>query len=314
MPITYATMAVGWLAISGVPMLSGFFSKDEILWKAWSTEVLPHNWGKALWVVAAVTAVITAVYMTRLMVMTFFGGERFSESRDEHHAATGHASGGHGDDHGHHGSPHESGWLMTVPLIILAMLSIAGGYVGVPAALGGSNHFEHFLAPAVAKVEPAAAAHAGASTTDLVAQTQGHGAAPATEAREGGHHDVGTERMFTAISSALAILGLAFGFAFFKRNPLWRAPRLLEDKYRVDEFYDATVVRPIEALSRDGLWKIVDVKIIDGIVNGVARLFAALANILRHTQTGFARNYAAVILVGAIIVIGYFILVLRHSL
>jgi NADH-quinone oxidoreductase subunit L len=318
MPITFSTMFVGWLAISGVPLLSGFFSKDEILWRAWSTEALPHNWGKALWVVGAVTAVITAVYMTRLMVMTFWGSERFTEAHNDHHA--GHASGGHGNDHGHHGSPHESGWLMTVPLIILAMLSLVGGYVGVPAALGGSNHFEDFLEPAVAKLKPAAAADAGAATTNLIAQAEPHGAVPSAEthaapaeaSHEGGH-DVGTERMFTLISSVLALLGIGFGLRFFNRNPLWRAPKLLEDKYRVDELYNATVVGPLENLSRDGLWKIVDVKIIDGIVNGVARLFGALAGALRHTQTGFARNYAAVILVGAIIVIGYFILVLGHS-
>jgi NADH-quinone oxidoreductase subunit L len=309
-------MFVGWLAISGVPLLSGFFSKDEILWQAWSTDVLPPNWGKALWVVGAVTAVITAVYMTRLMYMTFWGSERFAEAHgDRHgHASAGHAGSGHGDDHGHHGSPHESGWLMTLPLIILAMLSLVGGYVGVPAALGGSNHFEHFLEPAVAKFGPATEAHAGAATTGLMAQAEPHGAAPAAEPHGGaaeasheGGHDVGTERMFTIISSVLALLGIGFGLRFFGRNPLWRAPKLLEDKYRVDELYNATIVGPIENLSRDGLWKIVDVKIIDGIVNGVARLFAALAGALRHTQTGFARNYAAVILVGAIIVIGYFI-------
>ncbi|HZF38159.1 MAG TPA: NADH-quinone oxidoreductase subunit L, partial [Blastocatellia bacterium] len=300
MPITFSTMAVGWLAISGVPLLSGFFSKDEILWRAWSTEALPHNWGKALWVVAAITAVITAVYMTRLMVMTFWGSERFAEAHDDHHAATGHASGGHtsgghGDDHGHHGSPHESGWLMTVPLIILAMLSLVGGYVGVPAALsmGRPNYFEDFLKPAVAQVDPATATHFVASPTDVMAQSEAHGAeAPAQAAHEGGH-DVETERLFTAISSVLALLGLGFGLVFFRRNPLWRAPKLLEDKYRVDEFYDATVVGPVENLSRDGLWKIVDVKIIDGFVNGVARLFGALAGALRYTQTGFARNYAA---------------------
>jgi NADH-quinone oxidoreductase subunit L len=321
MPITFSTMFAGWLAISGFPLLSGFFSKDEILWRAWSTEALPHNWGKALWVVGAITAVITAVYMTRLMVMTFWGSERFTEAHDDHHATTGHASGGHGDDHGHHGTPHESGWLMTVPLIILAMLSMVGGYVGVPEAMsmGRPNYFEEFLKPAVAKFEPATAAHAGAAPTDLIAQAEPHGAgatgapeahgAPvaAAEASHEGGHDTGTELMFTGISSVLALLGLGFGLAFFKRNPLWRAPKLLEDKYRVDEVYDATVVGPIENLSRDGLWKIVDVKIIDGIVNGVARLFAALAGALRYTQTGFARNYAAVILVGAIIVIGYFI-------
>ncbi|HEY9431648.1 MAG TPA: NADH-quinone oxidoreductase subunit L [Blastocatellia bacterium] len=322
MPITFTTMFVGWLAISGFPLLSGFFSKDEILWRTWSTESLPHNWGKALWVVAAITAVVTAVYMTRLMVMTFWGRERFTEARDGHHADAGHASGGHGDAHGHHGRPHESGWLMTVPLIILAILSIFGGYVGVPAALsmGRPNYFEDFLKESVAQLEPATATHAAAPPAAVMAQSEPHGATPAPEshgagatagataqtAHEGGH-DIETERLFTAISSALALLGLGFGLRFFSRNPLWRAPKLLEDKYRVDEFYDATVVGPVESLSRDGLWKVVDVKIIDGIVNGVARLFAALAGALRYTQTGFARNYAAVILLGAIIVIGYFI-------
>src|SRR5262245_51058555 len=315
MRITFGTMLVGWLAISGLPLLSGFFSKDEILWRTWSTGALPHNWGQALWVVAAITAVITALYMTRLMVMTFWGRERFTNTHNDLHAgaAHGHAS-GHGDDHGHHGRPHESGWLMTVPLIILAMLSIVGGYVGVPAALGGSNQFENFLKPAIAEAgERSTATHGGPSPMAVMAQSEPHGATPAPEARgeaqaahEGGH-DVGTERMFTVISSVLALFGLAFGLVFFNRNPLWRAPKLLEDKYRVDEFYDATVVGPVENLSRDGLWKVVDVKIIDGFVNGVARLFAALAGALRYTQTGFARNYAAVILLGAIIVIGYFI-------
>ncbi len=323
MPITFGTMLVGWLAISGFPLLAGFFSKDEILWRAWSTEALPHNWGKALWVVAAVTAVITAVYMTRLMVMTFWGSERFTEAHGDHHAGAshGHANNGHGDGHGHHGRPHESGWLMTVPLIILAFLSIVGGYVGVSPALSSwvglhtENKFERFLEPAIAKVgEHSTATHDGAAPAVLITQAEPHGAAPAIEssvapaqATSEGGHDVGTERMFTIISSALALLGLAFGLSFFRRNPLWRAPKLLEEKYRVDEFYDATIVAPVENLSRYGLWKVVDVKIIDGIVNGVARLFAALASALRYTQTGFARNYAAVILLGAIIVIGYFI-------
>src|SRR5215470_3390681 len=307
MPITFSTMFVGWLAISGVPLLSGFFSKDEILWRTWSTGALPNNWGKALWVVAAITAVITAVYMTRLMVMTFWGRERFTETRNDHHAGAGHASSGHGGGHGHHGRPHESGWLMTMPLIILAILSIAGGYVGVPAALGGSNKFERFLEPAIAKFEPATATHNGAAVAPVMAQAESHGAVAGAQAAQEGGHDVETERLFTGISSALALLGLAFGLVFFNRNPLWRAPKLLEDKYRVDELYDATVVGPVESLSRDGLWKVVDVKIIDGFVNGVARLFAAVAGALRYTQTGFARNYAAVILLGAIIVIGYFI-------
>jgi NADH-quinone oxidoreductase subunit L len=258
--------------------------------------------------------------MTRLMVMTFWGRERFGAAHDDHHAGAGH---GHasvrGADHEHHRRPHESGWLMTVPLIILAALSLVGGFIGVSPALSSlvglhtENKFERFLEPAIAGGN-STAIHDGASPAAVMAQAGSHGATPASESRgasaqaaHGGGHDVGTERMFTAISSALALLGLAFGLVFFKRNPLWRAPKLLEDKYRVDEFYDAAVVGPVENLSRDGLWKVVDVRIIDGIVNGVARLFAALAGAMRYTQTGFTRNYAAVILLGAIIVIGYFI-------
>src|SRR5215813_11479246 len=318
MPITFSTMAAGWLAISGFPLLSGFFSKDEILWRTWSTGVLPGNWGKALWVVGAITAVITAVYMTRLMVMTFWGSERFEEAHDGHHdgAGHGHTDSGHGDDHGHHGRPHESGWLMAAPLVILAMLSIAGGYVGVPEALGGSNYFERFLEPAIAK----AGGHSTvvqdvAAPVTVMAQAEPHGATPAPEAQGAAgaqtanesDHDFKTERLFTLISSALAIFGLVFGWVFFNRNPLWRAPKLLEDKYRLDELYDESVVEPIENLSRDGLWKVIDVRIIDGIVNGVARMFAELAGALRRIQTGFTRDYAAVILIGAIVVIGYFI-------
>ncbi|MGE0130257.1 MAG: NADH-quinone oxidoreductase subunit L [Blastocatellales bacterium] len=316
MPITFATMFAGWLAISGFPLLSGFFSKDEILWRTWSTEALPHNWGKALWVLAAITAVLTAIYMTRLMVMTFWGSERFREAHGNG------ASGHHGQDaaHGHHAEPHESGWLMTAPLVVLAFLSVVGGYVGVSPALSSwvglhvDNKIEHFLEPAIARPGGhEAATNAGAAPAAVMAQAESHGAQASTVSpqtmRESGHeggHDVGTERMFTVISSVAAILGLAFGLWFFKRKPLWQAPKLLEDKYRLDELYDEAVVEPIEHLSRDGLWKFVDVKIIDGFVNGVARAFAGLAGVLRYTQTGFARNYAAVILVGAIIVIGYF--------
>jgi NADH-quinone oxidoreductase subunit L len=315
MKITGVTMVAGWLAISGVPLLSGFFSKDEILWRTWSTEALPHNWGKVLWAIAAVTAVLTAIYMTRLMVLTFWGSERFRESGDTHHAHAG-SSAAHADDaHGHHGEPHESPASMWIPLALLAILSIIGGYVGVSPALSSwvgihaENKFEHFLEPAIAKVGGHAVA-ANAQAAAPVASSASQGAVAPTalnqEAAHEGGHDVGTERLFTIISSVAALTGLLFGFWFFSRKPLWRAPKLLEDKYRVDELYDSTVVEPINLLSRDGLWKVVDVKIIDGFVNGLARFFAGLAGVLRYTQTGFARNYAAVILLGAIIIIGYF--------
>jgi NADH-quinone oxidoreductase subunit L len=288
MPITFATMMAGWLAISGFPLLSGFFSKDEILWKTWSTGALPDGWGKILWGVAALTALLTAVYMTRMMVLTFFGEKRFG---------AGHADeekGAHADQHAHggHGTPHESPAVMWVPLAVLAVLSIVGGFVGVPAALGGSNHFEHFLEPVIAHVVPA---EVGAIVHDA------HGGGGAEE-----HHDVGTERLLTGISVLLGFLGIGLGFAFFLRSPLRRMPKLLEEKYYVDEVYEAAVIQPLETTSRDLLWKWVDVRIIDGLVNGTARSLAGAANLLRHTQTGSSRNYAAVILVGAIILIGYF--------
>ena len=313
MPITFATMMAGWLAISGFPLLSGFFSKDEILWKTWSTEALPHGWGKALWVIAALTALVTAIYMTRMMVMTFFGESRFGKAA---HGGHGHDDHGH-DAHGHHGDPHESPAVMWVPLAVLAVLSIVGGFVGVPAALGGSNHFEHFLEPVIAHVAPAGAPAAGHEPVP-VSGGAGHDAggheAPAAHAapavpeaaHAGEHHDVGTERLFTVISVLLGFLGMGIGAAVWLKNPLKPMPKVLENKYYVDEIYEAAVIQPLEHTSRDLLWKVVDVRIIDGLVNGAARGMAGLSGILRYTQTGSSRNYAAVILIGAIIIIGYF--------
>jgi NADH-quinone oxidoreductase subunit L len=302
MKLTWGTMIVGWLAISGFPFLSGFFSKDEILWRAFSTEALPGGLGKALWGVAALTALLTAVYMTRMMVMTFWGNERYEGSpviqgHDDH--------GGHGG-HGHHGhfKPHESPWVMTLPLVILAVLSVAGGWVGIPAALGGSNHFEHFLEPAIAHVQ-GSEAHG----TPVTQGSEAHGApAAAASVKPEEHHDTTTELALTGLSVLLGLIGIGIGWAVFNKSPLKPMPAVLENKWYVDELYDATLINPIENTSRSFLWKIVDVKLIDGFVNGVAKAFSMLANGLRQTQTGFARNYAAVILMGAIVVIGYFAL------
>src|SRR5437588_144764 len=205
LPFTFATMAAGWLAICGVPIFAGFFSKDEILWKTWSTQTAgTAGVGKFLWAVGAFTALLTAVYMTRLMVLTFWGGERFRETHaggeaDEAHAHAfdtgekphdaqlpsagdrprhhpGETVGAHGHDAAadahalededeeeqHHGpvEPHESPWTMTVPLVVLAVLSTLGGLVGVPYALSSIvgvkndvNVFEHTLEPTVFHAE-----------------------------------------------------------------------------------------------------------------------------------------------------------------
>ncbi|MEP7270572.1 MAG: NADH-quinone oxidoreductase subunit L [Acidobacteriota bacterium] len=310
LPITFSTMLVGWLAISGFPLLSGFFSKDEILWRTWSTALFPGAWhdlGKILWGIAAITALVTAVYMTRLMVMTFWGKPRFEDSPISHGA-----HGGGNEAHGHHGKPHESGPVMWVPLAVLAILSAVGGFVGVPPALSSlvgihsENHFEHFLEPAIGK-PTVVAAHAGAAES-VVRET-----APAAEeahpVQGGGEsetHDAGGERLFTGISTLIALLGIGLGWVLFTRNPLKQMPSILENKYYVDEIYDAALIRPIEDVSRGVLWKVVDIKLIDGTVNGVARVFGELAGILRLSQTGNARGYAAAILVGAIALLGFF--------
>src|SRR4051794_30812471 len=181
MPITFFTMLMGWLAICGIPIWAGFFSKDEILYRTFAAPNLPGNWNYVLWGIGLLTAVLTAVYMTRLMVMTFFGDERFQlalpdavASHDASHAeenafAAGEAtddemhSAAHDhddDDQGHHElpanfKPHESPWNMTVPLIVLAILSTLGGLVGIPYALSGgrvSNVFENTLEPVIVKV------------------------------------------------------------------------------------------------------------------------------------------------------------------
>src|SRR5262249_49409198 len=134
MPITFATMLVGWLAISGVPLLSGFFSKDEILYRSFVAEGLPDSWARVLWLVGAVTALLTAIYMTRLMVLTFWGNERFSASE----SAPGANSTSEGHEH-HPSMPHESPRSMTAPLVVLAVGAIFVGYVGIPAALSDAR-------------------------------------------------------------------------------------------------------------------------------------------------------------------------------
>ncbi len=289
MPITFGTMAVGWLAISGFPLLSGFFSKDEILWRTFSTEALPGSWGKIFWAIAALTALMTAIYMTRMMVMTFWGAERFSKGHDAH---------GH-DDHGHHGDPHESPAVMWVPLAVLAVLAVIGGWVGIPEVLGGANRFEHFLEPAVAHVRPAGETAHGEIKAASEART-----ASSVKAEE--PHDTSTELGLTGLSVLLGLAGIGIGWAVFSRNPLKAMPKLFENKYYVDEVYDTAIVSPIQGTSKWVLWKFVDVIIIDGIVNGAAQLMSGIGSRLRTTQTGFARSYAAFILIGAIAVIGWF--------
>jgi len=372
MPITFITMMTGWLAISGIPIFAGFFSKDEILYKTFAAPNLPPTWNFVLWGVGLLTAVLTAVYMTRMMVMTFWGAERFHEvlpvvenptessraeenafaTGDAHDAHTGHGDAetrGHGDFAGHHDEhsdsahddedeehhhiapdfkPHESPWNMTIPLIVLAILSTLGGLVGVPYALSGSaipNVFEHTLEPVIAKVSHKDTSHSpiitgehGATGGHATAiESAEHGGAPASavaaehaaEAEHGEHSaaELSTERLLAGLSVALAAIGIGIGWFLFRSNPLRRMPKILEDKWRIDNLYNGFIVDPLTRFSVKGLWQGFDVGVVDGIVNGIGHSIVALGGVARGIQVGFVRSYAAFMLFGALIVIGYFI-------
>lgn len=316
MPITFATMVTGWLAISGIPIFAGFFSKDEILWKTWSAPhfSVPGAYSKILWGIGALTALITAVYMTRMMVMTFWGTERFREKHDEHH----------GDDHAHHGpvEPHESPWIMTVPLIVLAVLSTVGGFIGVPYALSSLvshtdiNYLEHTLEPVVAKV-PADDGHATpAHSPELLSPPAQQTDAPSPihalpEGNAGSHaahspEEISAERWLALLSVLIAIAGIGIGWVVFKQRPLLAMPRLLENKYYIDEVYDTTIIRPLHFASREGLWKIFDVGVIDGLLHLIGGVVTEAGRLGRYLQAGLVRGYAAIILAGALALIGFF--------
>jgi NADH-quinone oxidoreductase subunit L len=333
MPITFATMLTGWLAISGIPIFAGFFSKDEILWKTWSATgaSMPGPlWSKALWAVAALTALLTAVYMTRMMVMTFWGDERFREPAP-------HASRDHPEDEvqeAHHSAhsmhePHESPALMTAPLIVLAVLSTFGGLIGVPYAIssvfGGhpENYIEQALAPVIATA-PGAAETSGHAEEHVWLSTppQEVDGPPAFnslgEHGEGGAahspEEIREERLLAMLSVAIALIGIGAGWLTFRKRPLLALPRILENKYYVDEAYDAVIINPIKVGSREGLWKLFDVGVIDGFLHSLGDAVTETGRIARHLQAGFVRGYAAIILLGALAVVGFFAYYGVHAL
>ncbi len=369
MPVTWITMMMGWLAICGIPFWAGFFSKDEILYKTFAAPNIPYPWNYVLWIVGLLTAVLTAIYMTRMMVMTFWGDERYHDklpvavnptepsraeenafaAGDAHDAKVPHGDAhalahhyddehdpAHDDDHDdedeHHHAlpadfhPHESPWTMTVPLVVLAILSTLGGLVGIPYALSSivgvenANVFEHTLEPIIAKVshkEPTnhsqvpAGEHATTNESEKIASPTIHADtaehANTTEHAEHSPEELKEERLLAVLSVFLALLGIGLGWMLFAKEPLKPLPRILQDKWRIDEIYNGYIVDPLTNLSRNGLWKGFDVGVVDGIVNGIGHFVAALGSIARSVQVGFVRSYAAFILFGALIVIGYFI-------
>lgn len=335
MPITFITMVTGWLAIAGIPIFAGFFSKDEILYKTFAADKyfpageFPGN--EILWGVAVITAILTAIYMTRMMVMTFWGKERFHDEADVHaYADHGHDDHGH-DDHGdddhddeHHAlphdfKPHESPWVMTLPLIILAFLSTLGGLIGVPYAMSSLvglkdvNVFEHTLEPVIAKVgakKEASHSEAKPETKEVKHFFASSETKPAAaENHDDGHSPevIFKERMLALFSIICAGIGIAIGWFVFKKDPLKKMPKVLENKWYLDEIYNGYIVDPITKFSRNFLWKGFDLGVIDGIVHGVGQFVSSFGSLARSMQIGFVRGYAAIILFGALIILGYFI-------
>jgi NADH-quinone oxidoreductase subunit L len=292
--ITFLTMFVGTLAIAGIPGLAGFFSKDEILWKAFSSS---HG-HPALWAVAAVAAGTTAFYMFRLIYLTFFGESRMDKHVEEH--------------------CHESPFSMTFPLMVLAVLSICGGWVGIPAALGGANHFEKWLEPIFEGGHKAVAAvgHGAAAVGHNVAAA-GHEAAAAVATHGGAaavHHDP-MEFILMGASVAIALLGILLATYLYIFRPATPAKiaeenpnlyRVVYNKYFVDELYEWLLVRRIVNWSV-WLWQKFDAGFIDGMVNGIASSVRSMGSEARKMQTGVVGNYAFSILLGAVFILGYLI-------
>jgi NADH-quinone oxidoreductase subunit L len=298
MPWTYWTMLIATLAIAGIPPFAGFFSKDEILWQAFSS---PHG-SKIFWVLGAITAFMTSFYMFRLVFMTFFGEYRGAKEI-AHSAAAGHGDGhddAHGhDDHGHHGAPHESPWLMLGPLVLLAVLSIVGGWVGI------GNRFEHFLDPVILRVPSVQQAEHTAEPT----------ATPVSEGEQAGENK-GMENLLMGVSVLIAFCGLGLAWFMYVKNPELPARiagsisglyKLVLNKYWIDELYGAAIIGPLLALSRSVLWQGVDQKLIDGTVNNSAVAACDVSEVVRRQQSGLIRSYAGWIAAAAAGVVAYMV-------
>jgi NADH-quinone oxidoreductase subunit L len=299
LPVTYWTFLIGALAIAGVPFLSGFFSKDEILYETF------REGHTVLWVIAAVTSLLTATYMFRLVFLTFHGeGPRqpvpahgHGEEPTAHHVHAAH----HAPTHLHDAPP-----AMAFVLIVLAAGSVLAGFVGIPHALGGHNALSSWLAPSFEA--GTAAGGEVAAGVEAVAGESDEGAGAAGE--------VALERTLMAVSSAIALGGIAIAAVIWLRRreiadrmaeTYPRLYRLLLHKYYVDEVYDAAIVEPVLVMSREGLWRRFDVRVVDGAVNGAGALVSGGAAALRRLQTGSVRVYAGSMFIGVVMILGYYL-------
>ncbi len=258
-PVTFWTMFMATLAIAGAPGFSGFFSKDEILNEA--QRVSPVLWG-----LGVLTAGLTSFYMFRLLFLTFFGSQRYDEHKVHVHV-----------------SPRS----MTVPLIVLAILSVCGGWMAAPQLMGGVNHFQQFLAPVLA--------------------TGAESASAAAESSSGGGQIL---QALVGAPVIAGLLGFLLAWWLYIKSP--EAPKklaaslsapykLLSGKYFIDELYLAVIVRPLVWISDKVLWHAVDERAIDGAVNGVAFVSRESGDRLRRANTGNIRSYATWIVLGVVV-------------
>src|SRR5579863_5423665 len=262
--VTYWTMLIATIAIAGFPPLAGFFSKDAILFGAFTVGNGNDTGGHILYGLGLLTALLTAFYMFRLIFLTFHGKRRY----DEHHVHV-----------------HESPWSMLGPLVVLAILSVIGGWVAAPAFWGGTDHFTEFLSPIFAAKEAVGTSEAAMHSLEL---------------------------LLAGVAIVAATIGLLTAFWLYLKQPgkpeqlaksMQPVYKTLLNKYYVDELYAAAIVRPLVWLSENVLWKVVDVEAIDGTVNGIAHGAAGLGDTVRHTQSGNTRSYAVWVVVGALAII-----------
>jgi NADH-quinone oxidoreductase subunit L len=261
MPWTFGTFLVGILALSGIPLLSGFFSKDEILYDVF------EQGNPYLWLVGIITAGLTALYAFRLLFVAFYGKSRMDRKTAAH--------------------VHESPPVMVVPMVVLAILAVFGGYIGLPKVLGVGNAIDEFLQPVFADV--AAPEHATGSAA--------------------------VEWGLIGVAALVAAVGAFAAYWFYVRRwglaeRMTRSSQWLYDivynKYYVDEAYTEVIVKPLRMLGRT-LADAVERRSIDGAVNGLAHLVSLAGEGLRRVQTGLVRNYALAMLVGVVGVIVYFV-------
>jgi NADH-quinone oxidoreductase subunit L len=298
-PWTFWTMTAGTFAIAGIPPFAGFFSKDEILWRAYQA-----SW--IYWLIGLSTAFLTSFYMFRLWFMTFFGEYR-GELEESHRHGASQAGAPAPHDHGH-GGIHESPKVMLIPLMILAVLSVVGGWVGIPGSLGGNNRFDKFLGPVFHTTAP-----------DINATQASPGElAPPEKQTEGPEPKTGsaTELIFTGISVAAALTGLYLAWLLYLRRP--QLPQkiarslngfydMVLHKYYVDEFYTTIFVKPLIDGSRAILWHGIDQGVIDATVDKSAEEALDVSDSVRHMESGNVRSYASWVAIGAAAVIAYMI-------